>query len=68
MAEWVPNSTGFLIYSYLLSVILGDLEGSIWCGPIIEVVNMDYRFSSPMRSGDLEPFMRICDLDLGVLR
>ena len=68
VAEWVPDSVRFLIDSYLLSMILGDLKGSIWCAPIIEVINMDYRFFSPMQSGDLKLFMRIYDHDLGVLR
>ena len=68
MTKWVLNSTGFLINPYLLSVILGDLEGLIWYAPIIEVVNVDYSSFSPTRSGNLELFMRIWDLDLGVLR
>ena len=54
MIEWVPDSAGFSIDSYSLSVILGNLEGLIWCALIIEVVNMDYSFSSPTRSDDLE--------------
>ena len=66
--EWVPDSAGFLINSYSLSVILGDLGDLIRCAPIIKVVNMDYPSSCPVRSGDLELFMRIWDLDLGVLR
>ena len=41
VAEWIPDSAGFLIDLYSLSVILGNLEGLIWGAPIIEVVNMD---------------------------
>ena len=54
VTKWAPNSVGFLIYPYSLSMILSDLEGLIWCAPIIEVVNMNYTFSSPTRSSDLE--------------
>ena len=68
VTEWVPDSAGFLTNPYSPSVILGDLEGLIWCAPIIEVVNMDYSFFSSTQSSDLELFMRIWDLDLGVLR
>ena len=68
MTEWVLDSARFLIDLYPLSVILCDLEGLIWCALIIEVVNMDYSFSSPARSGDLELAIKIWDLNLGVLR
>ena len=54
MTECVPNSAGFLIDPYSLSVILGDLEGLIWRAPIIEVVIMDCSFSSSTQSGNLE--------------
>ena len=54
VTEWVLDSAGFLIDLYSLSVILGNLEGLIWCAPIIEVVSMDYSFFSPTRPGDLK--------------
>ena len=54
VTEWVPNSAGFLIDPYSLSMILGDLESLIWRAPIIEVVNIDCSFSSLTRPGDLE--------------
>ena len=71
MAEWVPDSTRFLIDPYSLFMILGDLGDLTRRAPIIKVFNMDYSFFRPTRFGDLgdlELFMRIWDLDLGVLR
>ena len=52
-------------------MILGDLGDLARCALIIKVINMDYSSFRPTQSddlGDLELFIRVWDLNLGVLR